>query len=75
MLDTGVFDRNRYFDVFVEYAKAGVEDILSKITIINRGAEPANLRVLPTIWFRNSWSGGNAAPHLAGITTITQSGY
>jgi hypothetical protein len=56
LLDTGVFDENRYFDVFVEYAKADVEDILIKITIANRGPEAANLRLLPTIWFRNIWS-------------------
>ena len=60
LLDTGVFDGNRYFDVLVEYAKADVEDILIKITIINRGPEPANLRVLPTTWFRNTWSWGNS---------------
>jgi Glycosyl hydrolase family 63 C-terminal domain len=61
LLDTGVFDEDRYFDVFVEYAKADVEDILIKITVINRGPEAANLRVLPTIWFRNTWSWGNHA--------------
>src|SRR6201997_1295154 len=62
LLDTGVFDEDRYFDVFVEYAKADVEDILIKITVTNRGPEAANLRVLPTIWFRNTWSWGNLAP-------------
>jgi Mannosylglycerate hydrolase MGH1-like glycoside hydrolase domain/Glycosyl hydrolase family 63 C-terminal domain len=62
LLDTGVFDEDRYFDVFVEYAKADVEDILIKITVTNRGPEAANLRVLPTIWFRNTWSWGNHAP-------------
>jgi hypothetical protein len=51
LLDTGIFDDSRYFEVIVEYAKADVEDILIKITITNRGPEPANLRV-PTIWFR-----------------------
>src|SRR5499425_1965410 len=56
LLDTGVFDDNRYFDVFVEYAKADVEDILINITVANRGSEASNLRVLPTIWFRNTWS-------------------
>jgi hypothetical protein len=61
LLDTGVFDDDRYFDVFVEYAKADVEDILIKITITNRGPEAANLRVLPTVWFRNTWSWGNHA--------------
>ncbi len=55
LLDTGVFNENRYFDVFVEYAKADTEDILIKITIANRGPESANLRLLPTVWFRNSW--------------------
>jgi len=60
LLDTGVFDEDRYFDVFVEYAKAAVEDILIKITVTNRGPESADLRVLPTIWFRNTWSWGNA---------------
>ncbi len=61
LLDTGVFDEDRYFDVFVEYAKADVEDILIKITVTNRGPQAANLRVLPTIWFRNTWSWGNGA--------------
>jgi hypothetical protein len=61
LLDTGVFDEDRYFDVFVEYAKADVEDILIKITVTNRGPEAANLRVLPTIWFRNTWSWGSRA--------------
>jgi mannosylglycerate hydrolase MGH1-like protein/glycosyl hydrolase family 63 len=61
LLDTGVFDDDRYFDVSVEYAKADVEDILIKITIANRGPEPAKLRILPTIWFRNTWSWGNRA--------------
>ena len=62
LLDTGVFDEDRYFDIFVEYAKADVEDILIKITVTNRGPEAANLRVLPTIWFRNTWSWGNDPP-------------
>jgi hypothetical protein len=61
LLDTDVFEEDRYFDVFVEYAKADVEDILIKITVTNRGPEAANLRVLPTIWFRNTWSWGNRA--------------
>jgi hypothetical protein len=56
LLDTGVFDRNRYFDVFVEYAKESPEDILIEITIHNRGPEAADLHVLPTLWFRNQWS-------------------
>jgi len=56
LLDTGIFDGDRYFDVFVEYAKAGPEDVLIKITVHNRGPETARLRVLPTLWFRNTWS-------------------
>ncbi len=56
LLDTGVFDENRYFDVFVEYAKASPEDILIQITVHNRGPEAAELHVLPTLWFRNQWS-------------------
>lgn len=56
LLDTGVFDDNRYFDVFVEYAKDSAEDILIQITVHNRGPEVAELHVLPTLWFRNQWS-------------------
>jgi hypothetical protein len=56
LLDTGVFDEDRYFDVYVEYAKAGSEDILVQITVINRGPEAAELHLLPTLWFRNDWS-------------------
>ncbi|HEX6123887.1 MAG TPA: hypothetical protein VFZ23_00795, partial [Pyrinomonadaceae bacterium] len=56
LIDSGIFDDDRYFDVFVEYAKADVEDILIKITVANRGREDATLSLLPTIWFRNTWS-------------------
>jgi hypothetical protein len=56
LTDTGVFDDGRYFDVFVEYAKAGPEDIAIRVTIHNRGSEAASLDVLPTVWFRNVWS-------------------
>jgi hypothetical protein len=56
LLDTGIFDEDRYFDVFVEYAKAGVEDILMLVTIHNRGPAAASVHVLPQIWFRNTWS-------------------
>ena len=62
LLDTGVFNEDRYFDVFVEYAKADVEDILVHIHIFNRGPDLARLRVLPTLWFRNTWSWGNGEP-------------
>jgi hypothetical protein len=58
LLDTGVFAEDRYFDVFIEYAKADVEDILIKITAANRGPEPAMLHLLPSLWFRNTWSWG-----------------
>src|SRR6187402_445395 len=56
LLDTGIFNDDRYFDVFVEYAKAGPEDILVKISAINRGPEASELHLLPTLWFRNNWS-------------------
>lgn len=56
LLDTGVFHEDRYFDVFVEYAKAGPEDILVRITAANRGPDTAELHLLPTLWFRNDWS-------------------
>ena len=58
LLDTGVFAENRYFDVFLEYAKCDVEDMLIKITAWNRGPEAAPLHLLPTVWFRNTWSWG-----------------
>ena len=61
LLDTGMFDGDRYFDVFVEYAKASPEDVLVRITVHNRGPESARLRVLPTLWFRNTWSWGEDA--------------
>jgi len=66
LIDTGVFDEDRYFDVFVEYAKAGAEDILMRITVTNRGKEAAKLHLLPTLWYRNtwSWSAGTARPLL-----------
>jgi len=58
LLETGVFCDDRYFDVFVEYAKAAPDDILIEIRVANRGPEPAVLHVLPTLWFRNTWSWG-----------------
>ena len=58
LLDTGVFAENRYFDVFVEYAKVDVEDILIRITAVNRGPQSAELQLLPSLWFRNTWSWG-----------------
>jgi len=56
LIDTGVFDDDRYFDVFVDYAKAEAEDILIRITVANRGAEAAEIDLLPTLWYRNTWS-------------------
>src|SRR5215471_17548480 len=56
LLDTGVFDGNRYFDVVVEYAKADLEDILVRISVTNHGPDTAELHLLPTLWFRNTWS-------------------
>ena len=65
LLDTGVFNDDRYFDVFVEYAKGGAEDILVTITVANRGPEAAELHLLPTLWFRNDWSAWIAASNRA----------
>ncbi|HYK53854.1 MAG TPA: hypothetical protein VEV38_10030 [Candidatus Eremiobacteraceae bacterium] len=62
LIDTGVFDGDRYFDVFVEYAKADVDDIAIRITVTNRGPERAELEVLPTLWFRNTWSWAPQSP-------------
>ncbi len=62
LLDTGVFDEDRYFDVVVEYAKASTDDILIRITATNRGPEPAEIHLLPTLWFRNTWSWEPGAP-------------
>jgi hypothetical protein len=74
LLDTGVFNDDRYFDVFVEYAKEGPEDILIRITVYNRGPETARLHLLPTLWFRDTWSspGDNQKPLLraAGASVI-----
>ncbi len=71
LLDTGVFNDDRYFDVFVEYAKETPENILIKITVFNRGPEPATLHVLPTLWFRNEWSWGGDVdrPNLKELST------
>lgn len=59
LMDTGIFDEDNYFDIFIEYAKAGMEDILIRITAHNRGKEAAPLHILPTVWYRNTWSQGN----------------
>jgi len=66
LLDTGIFNEDRYFDVFVEYAKASPEDMLVRITAVNRGPDAADLHCLPTLWFRNDWSNWIAASNRAG---------
>jgi hypothetical protein len=73
LLDTGIFRENRYFDVFVEYAKASTEDICIRINTFNRGPEAAELHLLPTVWFRNTWSWGrdNRKPQLS-VTNAMQ---
>src|SRR2546428_9193853 len=67
LLDTGIFDDDRYFDVFIEYAKAAPEDLLMRVTVHNRGPEEATIHLLPQLWFRNTWSwnGGSAKPELS----------
>jgi len=69
LLDTGVFNDDRYFDVFVEYAKESPDDILIKISLCNRGKEAASIHVLPTLWFRNTWSWpkGGSKPELKSV--------
>ncbi|MGF1465967.1 MAG: glucosidase [Sandaracinaceae bacterium] len=62
IIDTGVFDDNRYFDVFIEYAKAGPEEILLRVTAHNRGPDDAELHILPHLWFRNTWTWEHGAP-------------
>jgi hypothetical protein len=60
LLDTGIFDENRYFDVQIEYAKADIDDIVIEITATNRGPDPAPLTILPQLWFRNTWTWGRS---------------
>src|SRR5581483_4906076 len=64
LVDTGAFEDGRYFDVFVEYAKAGAEDIFARITIVNRGPDPASIHILPTLLFRKTWERGEPRPQL-----------
>jgi mannosylglycerate hydrolase MGH1-like protein len=81
LMDTGIFEQNRYFDVFVEYAKADPEDIVIRFTAINRGPDAAPLHLLPTLWFRNTWSWGyddtrpelSAAQRTSGAQTVSPS--
>ena len=62
LIDTGIFNEDKYFDVFVEYAKSSPEDILIKISVFNRADEDATIHLLPTLWFRNTWSWTPGAP-------------
>ena len=73
LLDTGIFDEDRYFDVVVEYAKGGHDDILMLVTAHNRGPEAATLHLLPTLWFRNTWAWGDdvARPALRAVDDAT----
>lgn len=76
LFDTQIFDDNRYFDIFAEYAKASPNDILIRITVANRGPQAARLHLLPTLWFRNTWSwGGEEAPARPRITTPSPSAF
>jgi len=70
LIDTGIFDENKYFDIFIEYAKADIDDICIKITAINRANETAPLHILPTVWFRNTWvwDGIEEKPQLSRIS-------
>lgn len=76
LVDTGIFNDGRYFDIFIEYAKAAPNDICIRICAINRGPDPAPLTILPTLWFRNTWSWGQEGiskpeMHLAGDNSVT----
>jgi hypothetical protein len=62
LLETGIFDEDRYFDVFVEYANHAAEDMLVQISIVNRGPEPASIHLLPSLWFRNTWTWWSGTP-------------
>ena len=78
LVDTGIFNEGRYFDIFIEYAKAAPNDICIRISAVNRGPEPAGLTILPTLWFRNTWSwgrDGSTKPqmHLTGDKSIRAS--
>ena len=74
LIDTGVFDENRYFDVFAEYAKASPNDILIRITVANRGPEAATVHVLPQLWFRNTWSWGRTTEGYEAKPSISRGG-
>lgn len=70
LIDTGIFDQDRYFDVTIEYAKSDVNDILIRVTAINRGPDKASLHLIPTVWFRNTWEWG----HTRGTPALRRDG-
>ena len=72
--DAGVFDHSRYFDVFAEYAKADTDDILIRITVHNRGPDRATLHLLPTLWFRNTWSWGTTHEEVSSRPSMKKAG-
>jgi hypothetical protein len=74
LIDTGVFEAGRYFDVVVEYAKAAPDDVLVRITATNRGPEPAELHLLPTLWYRNTWSWDTGGPERPTLRAGTAAG-
>jgi hypothetical protein len=74
LADTGVFDGDRYVDVFAEYAKASTDDVLIRIRLANRGPDDASLHVLPTLWFRNTWSWGRKGEGYLGRPNLRQDG-
>jgi hypothetical protein len=74
LIDTKIFDDNRYFDVFVEYAKNSPEDILIQITVVNRGPEAKDLHLAPTLWFRNTWSWGTKEEGKPSLESVNSSG-
>lgn len=73
LIDTGIFDENRYFDVFIEYSKGSPDDILIKISVINMGNKSATLHLLPTLWFRNTWSWSGGEKPLLSIAKLRKS--
>ena len=74
LIDTGIFEEDRYFDVFVEYAKAAPDDILVEVTAHNRGPDAATLHLLPTLWFRNTWAGGPGVSRVPSLEAATADG-
>ncbi len=74
LLDTGVFDENRYFDVLVEYAKDDPEDVLIRLSVTNRGPDPAPLHLLPTVWFRNTWAFGETKDERPSLRLVSRPG-